>query len=292
MKAKYLTIVPVLLALASCQRLELADPSGDPYASADAVWPLTLQATKSAAGTKALNLTGDYLSSYWKISEKVYVYHGSATPLAELTVAPGVGERPASATLSGEVTGLNSGDQLTLMIPRSTWDYTGQSGTLTGTGSIEEKYDYALATVHFNYYQTAAANFLNQQSIYRFSFTTGSGSLDPQDFTVSAAGGKLVQSMSYEGSAWTPAYGSLTVTPASAPGDHNYYVSLRNESIADDTYSFVITGTDHALYLAAKTISASVLDAPGRFVSAGITASRPDFAPAETSTIGTAEGVY
>jgi hypothetical protein len=98
---------------------------------------------------------------------------------------------------------------------------------------------------------------------------------------VSATGGKLVQSMSWNGSAWTPLYGNIGVTPASAPVDHFYYVSIRNDQTTDDTYNFVITGSDDALYMASKGIPGTVLDVPGKFISAkNITATKSDFAPA------------
>ena len=102
-----------------------------------------------------------------------------------------------------------------------------------------------------------------------------------------------MQSRSLSGSAWTSTYGSITVTPASAPDDHFYYVSLRNEGTAEDTYRFIVIGSNDALYLASKTIPASVLDVPGKFISAKeIAVSQPSFAPAASGTIDKAEDVF
>ena len=252
---------------------------------------LTLVATKGEADTKALDLVNDgaRLNAYWKSTEAVKVYKGG-TLLGSLTVTPADGEKPTSATLDGSITttGLAVGDVLTLMIPRDGWDYTGQTGTLTGETSIEYSYSYATAAISVasidgdTVVPEAPAVFSNRQSIYRLGFKDNEY-LDPRELTIFAASGKLVQSVSYEGSAWTPAFGWITVVPAAASADHFYYVSLRNDSTAADTYSFSIIGSDYALSTAAKVIPAEVLDVPGKFISATeISAEKASFAPVVT----------
>ena len=287
-------IIPILL-LASCQ-VEQEDPAYveeipevQEEESESSVLTLTIQASKGEPDTKALDLvnSGATLNAYWKDSETVTVYKDGVR-LGALTVIPDAGEKPTTAILSGTITtsGLSVSDDLFLLFPQESWDYTGQNGALTGSGSLEDQYSYATATVTVNdivgsSVSTTKANFANQQSIYRFGFKVADVFFDPKSFTVSASGGKLVQSLSWGGSDWTPAYGDIDVTPASAPADHFYYVSLRNDSTVDDTYSFAITGSDDALYMASNAIPASVLDTPGKFISAkSITASKPDFAPA------------
>lgn len=298
MKTRHI-IPAILLVLAACQQMELEQPTPETnpeevQQAPDSLFTLTVQATKGEADTKALDLTneGATLGAYWKDTEKVKVYK-EGTLLGTLDVTPASGEKPTSATLSGSITttGLSEGNTLTLMIPRETWSYTGQTGTLTGTGSIEDTYDYATAAVTIasisgsTVTTTGSANFQNQQSVYRFGFKLSGSYIDPKDFTVSAAGGLLVQSLSYEGSAWTPQLGPLTITPASAPADHFYYVALRNGSTAADTYNFILTSSDDKLYMASKGIPASVLDAPGKFISAkNITAVQPAFSPADATT--------
>ena len=302
MKAFYYLLILCLLLFASCSTIEETPSDGTdpevPVQKADSVWTLTVRATKSV-GTKALDLVNDggRLNAYWRNTEKVKVFK-AGTLLGSLNVAPADGEKPTGATLSGPITieGLAAGDVLTMMIPREAWDYRGQNGTLTGSGSIEDTYDYATASVtiatinesDYTVTTTSGATFSNQQSIYRFGFKdTGNSDayIDPKAFTVSAAGGLMVQSLSWNGSAWAPIYSNLAVTTASAPADHFYYVSLRNERTTDDTYSFVITGSDDALYLATKAIPASVLDTPGQFISAkSISATKSDFAPAGGTT--------
>ena len=297
MKARHL-FIPAILLVASCQ-VELVAPDYEeerPEAvttPADSVWTLTIQATKGEPDTKALDLVNDgtRLNAYWKDTETVTVYK-DGTLLGTLNVVPDSGEKPTTATLTGPITtgGLSVSDELYLLFPNGTWNYIGQNGALTGSGSIEDTYAYASATVTVSAINGAAvtttkANFANQESIYRFGFKVSGDYIDPKSFTVSAAGGKLVQSMSWNGSAWAPLYGNIGVTPASAPGDHFYYVSLRNDQTTDDTYNFTITGSDDALYMASKNIPNSVLDAPGKFISAkNITATKPDFSPAGGTT--------
>ena len=297
MKARLL-FIPAILMVASCQ-VEVDNPE---YVEevpvvqeqpADSVWTLTIQATKGEPDTKALDLVNDgtRLNAYWKNTETVTVYKGG-TLLGTLNVVPDSGEKPTTATLTGPITtgGLSVSDELYLLFPNGTWNYIGQNGALTGSGSIEDTYAYASATVTVSAINGAAvtttkANFANQESIYRFGFKVSGDYIDPKSFTVSAAGGQLVQSMSWNGSAWAADYGNISVTPASAPGDHFYYVSLRNDQTTDDTYNFTITGSDDALYMASKAIPGTVLDAPGKFISAkNITATKPDFAPAGGST--------
>jgi hypothetical protein len=281
--------IALLALLTACKKeTDVEKPVEPAVETAPAEAILTLQANKGEADTKALDLVNDgkTLNAYWKNTEKVKVYK-DGTLLGTLDVTPAAGEKPTSATLSGPVTteGLAANDVLMLMIPGENWNYAGQVGTLE---SIETTYDYAtasvtIATVDDNHTitTTASANFQNQQSIYRFGFKDGENYFDPKDFTVSATGGKLVQSMSWNGSAWTPLYGNIGVTPASAPGDHFYYVSIRNDQTTDDTYSFVITGSDDALYMASKGIPGTVLDVPGKFISAkSVSATKPDFSPA------------
>lgn len=253
---------------------------------------LTLVASKGEAETKALDLVNDgtRLNAYWKSAETVKVYK-DGTLLGALDVTPADGEKPTWATLSGSIntTGLAVDDELTLMIPRDGWDYTGQTGTLTGENSVEDTYSYATATINVasidngTIVPAAAAVFSNRQSIYRLGFVDNDY-LDPREVTIFSTGGKLVRSVSYNESAWTPVFGWINVIPAAAAADHFYYVSLRNDSTAADTYSFSIIGSDHALYTAAKNIPAEVLDVPGKFISASnISATKASFAPAATS---------
>ncbi len=296
MKARHI-IIPVLAVLFSaCAKEpipapeEKTDPVEEKRTTTTVVpYTFSIQATKGEEATKALDLVnnGSRLNAYWKNTEKVKVYKDGVL-LGTLDVTPHDGEKPTVATLGGSfiTSGLAENDELTLLIPRETCDYSGQNGLLTGENSIEEKYAYAMASVQVtgisnHAVSTTYAHFANVESIYRFGFKLGGSYIDPKAFTVSAAGGKLVQSMSWGGSDWAVTYGSLTVNSASAPADHFFYVSIRNDQTTDDTYNFVLTGDDDALYVASKAIPSRILDVPGKFNSSkSIEATQPDFSPA------------
>jgi len=289
MKAKFL-FIPAILLSAACQQAEIENPSTEEFKKEEVVYSISLMATKGEVGTKALDLvtgTQDRIDAYWKDTEKVKVFK-DGTLLGTLDVTPATGEKPSSASLSGSITteGLAASDELTLRVSGENWDYTGQVGTLA---DIETSYDYATATVTIDTVDdvnhtittTGNASFGNQQSIYRFGFKVGGNFIDPKSFTVSASNGALVTGRAWNGSSWASSFGSISITPASAAADHFYYSSIRNESTDEDSYGFIVTGEDDALYLGTKTIPASVLDVPGKFISAkNITISKPALAPA------------
>lgn len=293
MKARHIIIPVTIILFSACVKdpipEEIVDPAEEKTSPTEIVYTFSIQATKGEDETKALDLVnnGTRLNAYWRNTEKVKVYK-DGTPLGTLDVTPEEGEKPTQATLSGSITtsGLAKDDVLILLFPRETCDYTGQNGLLTGENSIEEKYAYATASVTVtgvsgNAVSTTYAHFANVESIYRFGFKLNDNYIDPKSFTVSAAGGKLVQTMSWVGSEWTPAYGSISVTSPSAPADHFFYVSIRNDQTTDDTFNFVITGSDDALYMATKDIPGRLLEAPGKFNSAkSIIVTQPDFSPA------------
>ena len=295
MKARYL-ILP-LVFLAACQQIETPAPSQKPSGS-ETAWTLTVPATKDAATTKALDLVndGNTLNAYWKNTETVKVYK-EGTLIGNLAVAPASGEKPLTATLSGtfdNVSGLAVGNSLTLIIPRESWNYTGQVGTLA---SIETNYDYAIASVTIatvdevnRTITTNNANFANQQSIYRFGFKVGEDYVTPSDFTISTQNGKLVSVRTLSGSEWTSTLGSVNVVPTSNPSDFFYYVALRNESTAADKYYFQLhVSNSGALYTATKDIPDNVLNDPGKFISAkSISITQPSFAPIDGGTTTTA----
>ena len=277
--------------------------------SADSVWTLTIQADKGV-DTKALNLDGNNLTAYWTSSDKVKVYK-SGTYLCDLGVTPAEGEKPTIATLTGTTTAqLAVEDVLTLMIPSDSWDYTGQDGTIN---SISSNYAFATATVTVktkegtdNTITTTGASFNKEQSIYRFQFLLNGSSSDPvnvKDFLLWSSDKKaLVQKKELVNGQWSSTTGFLCVKPGSDTNEP-LYVSIRNEMAAPsaqeisaqtvvDTYNFVLTGSNHELYLASKDIPAHVLDAPGKFISATtIVARQPDFTAA-SGTISNVTDVY
>ena len=241
-----------------------------------------------------------------KKDDKLYYYERRAI----LSVTPSFD--PSTATVIGDVyidpmaytsrVFTDSTFTVDLYFPHAGFDYTEQKGILKGEGSVEEKYDYAFARIRLRdinhdysndteIIDTDPATFHSQQSIYRFGFKEGGDENAPVDFsefTIRSLKEKLVVSttpvvrrdVDVDGEhamsdlAWTSSYGSITVTPESAPEDHFYYVSIRNEHVSEsvsetDTYTFEGYGfTDGALYLGEKEIPTGVLDHQGRFISA------------------------
>ena len=293
MEVKTARLFLLILMVAACRQME--QPSFDEvFPSSGQVYSLTVLASKGNPEAKALELVGggSRLKVYWKDSEKVKVFKDGAL-VGVLDVVPDPGEMPSSATLRGDiaVNGLDVGDELTMIIPRESWDYTGQNGTLTGEGSIEDTYAYATATVAVTAISdggvsTADAHFANSQSIYRFAFTLEGSPLPIKDFILSDANGSLVRSREFIGGAWVSSFGYLGVTPVSATSEP-LYVSLCNDVAAADTYNFILTGASDELVLASQAIPASVLSVPSKLINAaGIPASQPDFSPeaGETTT--------
>ena len=150
--------------------------------------------------TRALYFDGS-LKAKWASTDQVSVFPASSTStlLGTLTAAE---SGDAHTTLSGDLTTLPAvDDNLNLLFPRATWDYTGQKGILSGNdeNSIEKKYDYALASVKVtavpsNAITTDAANFENQQAIVKFILKdkANNDNIDASKLTISAASNKLV----------------------------------------------------------------------------------------------------
>lgn len=269
-----------LMVLAGCQKEPFEEPEEKPAEQEE--WILTLEASKGA-DTKALNLEADgRITASWTTGDKVAVFlnGGAAESLGNLTatVNPSLN---TNATLAGSltsVTGVTNGSTLTLLYPRATWDYTGQDGSApSASGTLATKYDYALADVTVSAVDGGAktittdkANFANQQSIYRFKFSSSGTPLSVKQFTVSSSANKLVQSRSYDGSAWTSNFGSVSVVSDAATSDW-LYMSLRNELdgivIDHDTYTFVVKGGDAATYTGTKDIPFTAVSAAGHAIT-------------------------
>ena len=163
-------------------------------------YTMTINASKGDdATTRALSLSGKTLSVKWANTDKVSVFPASSwlTPLGTLTAAA---SDNGSTSLTGDLTTApTAGDQLNLLFPRATWDYTGQTGVLTGDNSIEKKYDYAQANVEVasvdgnKITTTGDANFQSQQAIVKFILQdNGGNAINASSLTVSAASNKLV----------------------------------------------------------------------------------------------------
>lgn len=305
MKAKHLFIPVLLLILAACEPVELENEYQRTLVegknSADSVYTLTVQAFKNV-DTKALDLLGNTLNTYWKDTEKVRVFcNGVNLGLLDVICT---GDRPTKATLSGTITynGLKVGDVLTLLIPSrndAKWDYTGQNGVLTETeASIEKMFDYATAILTIESIEgtkvttTGPATFRNEQSIYRFAFTnaTTSSAVNVKKFTIYSSNNKISNSLSFNGTnkQWESMFGSLTVT-ASSSTDKPLYVALRygdytdnTTARVDDNFSFDVFDNNDALYLGGKAVPADKL-VYGKYLNTTINVSQVVLNPNQTT---------
>lgn len=305
MKAKHLFIPVLLLILAACEPVELENEYQRTLVegknSADSVYTLTVQAFKNV-DTKALDLLGNTLNTYWKDTEKVRVFcNGVNLGLLDVICT---GDRPTKATLSGTINynGLKVGDVLTLLIPSrndAKWDYTGQNGVLTEVaGSIEKMFDYATAILTIESIEgtkvttTGPATFRNEQSIYRFAFTnaTTSSAVNVKKFTIYSSNNKISNSLSFNGTnkQWESMFGSLTVT-ASSSTDKPLYVALRygdytdnTTARVDDNFSFDVFDNNDALYLGGKAVPADKL-VYGKYLNTTINVSQVVLNPNQTT---------
>lgn len=281
MKTKKIYMIAALLGtvLTGCQKeMETQAPAEEK--PTEGGLKLTIIASKSH-DTKALDLDDEnnVLTPYWKSNEIVSLYKHDSDEPDLLEVAPGEGDLPKNATLSGEVSGLSEGDKVLLLIPTldsyRTCNYTGQKGTI---GDIEANYDFAAATVTMaepdgNTISASAADFDNLQSIYRLGFREGSKDgdvINVKGFTVSSANDALIRSMSVswdndgEKYVWTDTPGSISVNIV-GEAQEVVYASLRNttkdmaEVPESDTYSFDVIDEDDILYFGTKVIPIDAL---------------------------------
>ena len=273
-----------MFVLAGCQKQEEA-----PVVQGKHV--LTLEATKGAQ-TKALSLSEGVLNATWNNGEQVAVFNGSKF-LGNLTAA--VDQDGASkATLSGDLIYAGDADvvkdtKLSLLFPRSEWDYRNQDGSLSG---IASNYDYSTSQVELDeddvtYLSSRKkVSFTPEQSIYLFTFN--GGALSVKSFTLSSSKNKLVEKRKYY-SKWTSTCNPITVSRETASKD-GFYVALRNENTTqDDSYSFTVAGKNNAVYSGSKNVAASYLG-NGKFLSADVTVAQ-DQITILPGTLSTSENV-
>ena len=222
--------------LASCNRTA-QDPEFTTYT-------LTVDASKDAIATRALELNGKALNAVWGDEDQVLVLNGT-TKIGTLEPQS---TGSASASLKGTITasGLSTGTKLMLITPSEKWKYTNQEGSLD---LLSTDYDYATAEVTVTSVSgsdvvASAASFENKQAIIKFTLQNASGAaLKVDELEISAAGGKLVREFKVSGGAYTPVYGNLSIVPS--PASNVLYVAMRNENSGSDTYTLTATvGSD------------------------------------------------
>lgn len=214
---------------------------------------MTVNALKgSDATTRALSLSGKTLSAKWAATDQVSVFPeawSSTTTLTPIGTLTAAASATGSTSLAGEVetTNLNTGDNVQMLFPRATWDYTGQKGVLLAeddaVNAIEMKYDYALATpsitVSGTNEITANAAFESQQAIVKFNLQDAGGSaINATSLKIYANGGQLVQSRgmkkTYTPAGWEP-----------VSGENKYYVYIETNWAIDISFT-IVEGSDYS----------------------------------------------
>ena len=180
-----------VLSFSGCSKED--NPSTDDILGKDEVYRISVSADK-AAGTKALSLEErdgkNYLASYWKTSDKIYVYKGWEATSPTGTLSPKTEGK--SSVLEGNITGSpKKGDYLVFTSPFASLDlnYTGQDGTLE---TIAQKYDYIRSDAYINSVEGSEISldplrFDAQQAIVKFTLVDAEGNpVYPTKLTLTA----------------------------------------------------------------------------------------------------------
>lgn len=270
MKINKLYLIAALLGtvLVGCQKEEKGIERPEEKTDAP-TWTLTVQATKTnEAQTKALDIVTvnnkEKLNATWSAAnDHVYVYTTDGTLLdGSLSVEEG-DDGKASATLSGDITGNLTGvEQLTLVFPRTEWNYSTQYGLLKGENSIERLFDYATATIDVtkdNGTVTASAfEFENQQSIYRFSFRFGGIDINMKNVVLSSSNNKIVGTYDPFNPANTT-FSPITLSMATATTEP-VYAAIKHDDKAADTFNFTVIDNQGVTYMGSKAIPAAAFE--------------------------------
>lgn len=298
MKSNRLFVIAALLGtvLAGCQKAE--EEIGNPEEKPDVEksWTLTVKAAKKA-DTRALDYSGNELHAIWATGEKVDVFGGGAK-LGTLQVTAVDDE--GVATLSGDVSaqGLDENSMLKLLYPgtetaaNGLWTYVGQDGS-----APQNAFDYATAELtvasldentHTIVTSDATADFLNEQSIYRFGFKESGTAISVASFTIASSQKQIVRNRTYTDGNWSSPNeekGALAMFPTSA-SNNEYFASIRNESTSSsNNYSFtVVRSSDNALLEGTKNLNTTLSN--GQFYNATVKVSQKTYSPA-SGTINT-----
>ena len=237
-------------------------------------YTMTIEATKStgdAVTTRALSLDGKTLNVKWNEGEMVYVLQQDKDNTADwyyvgkLTAAA---SSNATTTLSGTLTleigeagtGLDTDAPALRFVLHgnalgsgNASDYsTGQNGLLTGTGSIEEKYDFASCDVANTSYTidteaktvsvTGGITLVSEQAIVKFSLYQADGTtpINATSLAITSTG-DMKTGRVYESDATTITTQSVSLTGLEG-STNNLYVALCNYNAT----AYTLTATDAA----------------------------------------------
>ena len=278
MKKNILTMAALLMASAAVFTACSSDDNVTGEQPANPTEPktytMTIEATKStgdAVTTRALSLDGKTLNVKWNEGEMVYVLQQDKNNTADwyyvgkLTAAA---SSNATTTLSGTLT-LEIGEAGTYLDPdapalrfvlhgnalgsSNESDYsTGQNGLLTGTGSIEEKYDFASCDVAKTSYTidteaktvsvTGGITLVSEQAIVKFSLYQADGTtpINATSLAITSTG-DMKAGRAYDSDATTIITQSVSLTGLEG-STNNLYVALCNYNAT----AYTLTATDAA----------------------------------------------
>ena len=199
------------------------------------IWHVTLTASMDDETTRALSEgTGNRIIAGFAENDVVVVVDADGNTVGTLKAKTA----GASTTIEGTISGVSTSNELTFRYRSATANYDNQNGTLTG---IADNQDYAEGTLTVTATSpdlTLSSNHVTlaaKQSITKFSFTDGTNDVSVKTFGIAAVG--LVQSIAADATS-TETVGAVTGTLTTAASD--VYVALRNNSGAQQTYSFTI----------------------------------------------------
>lgn len=260
-------LIALLLLFACSNDSEMN--SSSPETNTNHLYKIVVNATKSnGESTRGLSLDGTTLNQKWNEGESITVIKKDGSNWSEIGTLTASASSNANTTLSGTVSAeLNVNDELYLLFPRTTWDYTGQNGILYDESSeitIEKKYDYAQAIVYVTaidgsnatvkrkdsegYYHDGAI-FVKEQAVTKFTFSTPIKSV-----TISSTSGGLVQYCTLDpsgGLGFCSTNGDLTITAST--NQSVFYVAIRSNTIDKDVYSFSAIDASNNHYVGVKS---------------------------------------
>ena len=218
-------------------------------------WDVTLQASMGSATNRALSEgTGNAIIASFAKDDEVVVVDADGKTVGTLKAKTAGEDTTLEGTLDASTLGV--GEEVSLYYLSQTANYDGQKGTLADISS------YAKGTLTVSSkdpltFTTNSVSLAPQQSITKFSFTSGGSNVSVRTFGIAAPG--LVQ---YDVDGET--VGAVTGTLATASNE--VYVALRNTSTTQQTYSFYIQddagnwykGTKNATLTNGKNYTASV----------------------------------
>lgn len=250
-----LSIAVAALSMTACSNENdvTATPSNEKPAEVH-TWQVTINA--GPAETRAISVggnSGNALFTNWNTGDVVKVVKGSEV-VGTLTATASMGNS-AYAVLEGTLTGTFAiNDELTLCYHSATFDYTGQVGTLAGVSTNKS---YLTATSKVTAVDVESSDitssgsgkltmsdaaFTAQQAYLDITFTDDLG--NPYDITkleIFSSGDKLVATkyINNDVTNYATSANPLTVTPASAT--NHFFLALRDEYGASNTYYFTAT---------------------------------------------------